>query len=154
MARFVANKLSVKIYKEQFAELKTAERFSCIHMSHVIEHVPHPNDWLRKARELLMPDGILVINVPNMFSFSRIVKLLLKRIGVRKGTWGSAWRTPDHLFEPTISSMLFFLKKGGFEVLSIYSYSRSNMISQGIGGLLFHRLFKSGSNIRVYARPI
>jgi SAM-dependent methyltransferase len=152
MAEFASKKLDIKVYQEQFDNLKMDERFSCIHLSHIIEHVPNPNDWLNKAKELLSPGGILVICVPNMFSFSRIGKLLLKQIGLRKSAWGNPSRTPDHLFEPTVPSLRYFLEMGGFEIVSLYSYRRRNMTSKGIGGWLFHRILKNGSNLRVFAK--
>jgi 2-polyprenyl-3-methyl-5-hydroxy-6-metoxy-1,4-benzoquinol methylase len=153
MARFAARKLGIPVFNTQFTSLDISERFSCIHMSHVIEHVPNPRDWLNHAKKLLRPDGILVICVPNMFSFSRVAKLLLKRMGLRKGRWKNGSRTPDHLFEPTVRAMQYLLRHNGYEVLSIYSYSRSNMTARGPQAFLFQRKLKWGSNIRVYARP-
>ena len=153
MADFAARKLQVTVYTAQFTSLAIEEQFSCIHLSHVIEHVPAPNEWLKQAKKLLRPEGILVICVPNMFSFSRVAKLLLKRIGLRKGGWNNGARTPDHLFEPTIRGMNYLLQNSNFKVLGIYSYSRSNMTAQGPLAFLFHRVLKWGSNIRVYATP-
>ena len=70
MAAFVEKKLGVKIFVGQFVDFSFPEKFSLIHMSHVLEHVPDPNHWLQKAKEMLETDGILVINVPNKFSLS------------------------------------------------------------------------------------
>jgi 2-polyprenyl-3-methyl-5-hydroxy-6-metoxy-1,4-benzoquinol methylase len=153
MAGFAAKKLNATIFNTQFTSLEISEQFSCIHMSHVIEHVPDPNDWLRKAKGLLRPEGVLVMCVPNMFSFTRVAKLLLKRIGLRKSRWKDGRRTPDHLFEPTVHGMKYFLRQNGYEVLSIYSYSRSNMTARGPLACWFHRVLKWGSNIRIYATP-
>jgi 2-polyprenyl-3-methyl-5-hydroxy-6-metoxy-1,4-benzoquinol methylase len=153
MARFTVRTLGIKVFNTQFTSLVPSERFSCIHMSHVIEHVPNPRDWLKHAKELLRPDGILVLCVPNMFSLSRVAKLLLKRMGLRKGRWKDESRTPDHLFEPTVRAVQYLLGHNGYKVLSIYSYSRSNMTARGPLAFLFQRVLKWGSNIRVYARP-
>jgi 2-polyprenyl-3-methyl-5-hydroxy-6-metoxy-1,4-benzoquinol methylase len=152
MAAFVAKKLQVKIFNEQFDAIQTEERFSCIHMSHVIEHIPDPHVWLQKARELLLPGGSIVLCTPNMFSLSRRFTILLRRLGLKKGSWSNPMRTPDHLFEPNIKSMKFLLEKNGYEVTAIYTYSRSNMISKGFFAFIFHKLLKCGSNIRAYAR--
>jgi 2-polyprenyl-3-methyl-5-hydroxy-6-metoxy-1,4-benzoquinol methylase len=35
--------------------------FSCVRMSHVIEHVPDPRCFLEKAIDLLDDDGIIVM---------------------------------------------------------------------------------------------
>lgn len=152
MSKFASDHVRGEILNCQFTNIKTIERFSCIHMSHVLEHIPNPNDWLQKVKSMLEPDGVLMICVPNMHSLTRILKIFLVRIGLRKTRWKSNWRTPDHLIEPTIPGMKYFLEKKGFHILSIYTYSRSNMISQGILGSFFHRVLKWGSNIRVYAK--
>ncbi len=122
-------------------------------MSHIIEHVPNPNVWMKKAASLLVPGGVLVLCVPNMGSLTRKIKLLLKKAGLRKGRWKDAKRTPDHLFEPTVKGMRFFIRKNGFTLLKMYSYSRSNMISGGVNAFVFHHALTLGSNLRIYARP-
>jgi hypothetical protein len=89
-----------------------------------------------------------------MHSFTRIFKLFLKRIGLRKGKWKNSLRTPDHLFEPTVEGMRYLIKNNGLSMLKIYSYSRSNMIADGVFASLFHRVFKLGSNLRLYAKRV
>ncbi len=153
MAKHTSEKLQIPVFTDRFETFETDERFSCIHMSHIIEHVPNPNDWMVRVKTLLAPEGILMLCVPNILSFTCRVKLLFKKIGLRRGRWKDGGRTPDHLFEPTVEGMRFFMKSNGFELLKIYSYSRSNMVSKGFGAYIFHRVLKLGSNIRLYARP-
>lgn len=153
MALFSSNKLGVDVAVEKFEHLQGSKMYSCIHMSHVIEHIPNPQDWLVKAKELLKDDGVLLIAVPNMYSLTRRFKVFLKRIGLRKGAWKESWRTPDHLFEPTLKSIKQFLSDNGFELLSCYTYSRKDMIAKSFSGKLLNRKLKIGSNIRLYAVP-
>lgn len=42
------------------------EQFSIVTMFHVLEHMPSPQKVFRKLHELLRPDGLLVIEVPNI----------------------------------------------------------------------------------------
>jgi SAM-dependent methyltransferase len=42
--------------------------FDAVTMWDVLEHVPHPREFLRKAVSLLKPGGLLLINVPNLDS--------------------------------------------------------------------------------------
>jgi len=42
-------------------------RFDAIHANHVIEHIRDPLDALRRFRNWIAPDGVLVIEVPNEF---------------------------------------------------------------------------------------
>jgi 2-polyprenyl-3-methyl-5-hydroxy-6-metoxy-1,4-benzoquinol methylase len=42
------------------------EQFSVITMFHVLEHMPGPREVFRRLHQLLAPDGLLVIEVPNI----------------------------------------------------------------------------------------
>ena len=157
MAAFVEKKLGVKIYVQQFEDFTYPEKFSLIHMSHVLEHVPNPNQWLEKAKGMLGPKGILVINVPNKFSLSFRLQYLFTKLGIKKqfsDTWNDAARTPDHLFEPTIKSMKYLLHKNNYKILEYYTYSRRDPASNGsIFSKLLNRWLKIGSNITFISSP-
>lgn len=157
MAAFVEKKLGVKVYVQQFEDFNFPEKFSLIHMSHVLEHVPDPNHWLQKAKQMLDEKGILVINVPNKFSFSFRLQHLFTRLKVKKqfsDAWNDPSRTPDHLFEPTIKSMRYLLEKNSFETLEYYTYSRRDPASNGSTfAKVFNRRLKIGSNITFISRP-
>jgi SAM-dependent methyltransferase len=151
MRAFVEREIGVRVHGEPFETLRPEGRFSCIHMSHVIEHVPDPSAWLVRARDLLEEDGLLVVAAPNMLSLDRRLQLLLKRAGLRRGEWAPS-KTPDHLFEPTVPSMLRFLDRHGFDVVSHYTYSRSDETSRKPFNRLYRRRLLLGSNARFYAR--
>lgn len=152
MAALVKKRLGTDIFTSSFDALKTDKQFSCIRMSHVIEHIPDPHDWLQKAKNMLTKEGILVINVPNMFSADRKFKLLLKKAGLRKGKW-EPWRTPDHLFEPTVPAMLQLFQMNDFKVLVYYTYSRKDITASSGLAQLYQRKWHMGSNLRFYLQP-
>ncbi|MBA7529786.1 hypothetical protein ES705_21985 [subsurface metagenome] len=152
MASFTEQKLGVRIIRKQFESIEHKKKYSCIHMSHVIEHIPNPNEWMHKAGELLEKDGILVICIPNIHSLAREIKIFLKRIGLRTGRWEDSWRTPDHLFEPAIGSMKYLCKKNGFDIINYYTYSRKDPVSRKILSQLIHKRLRIGSNVRFYLR--
>ena len=152
MRAFVEREIGVRVHGVPFETLRTEERFSCIHMSHVIEHVPDPAAWMARARALLVEGGLLVVAVPNMLSLDRRWQLALKRAGLRRGEWKDPSSTPDHLFEPTVPSMLRFLDLHGFDVVSHYTYSRSDETSRKPFNRLYRRRLLLGSNARFYAR--
>ncbi|MDR2010716.1 MAG: class I SAM-dependent methyltransferase [Bacteroidales bacterium] len=150
MAKFTEKKLNTRIFSGDYTDFNPSEKFSCIHMSHVIEHIPNPKDWLSKSKEILDENGILVISVPNMLSMSRRFKLSLKRLGLVKGKWKENWRTPDHLFEPTIKSTIKFLNENGFDILEYYTYSRKDPDVSTLSGKILNRKLKTGSNLRFF----
>jgi SAM-dependent methyltransferase len=66
-----------------------AGSFAGITMFHVLEHLPDPRAYLTAARELLEPDGRLVVQVPNAASWQ------FRLLGCR---W-SGVDVPRHLFD-------------------------------------------------------
>lgn len=157
MAKFVEQKLGIKVFIKQFDEFEYPERFSLIHMSHVLEHIPNPNEWMEKAKTLLTDNGILVINVPNKFSINFRAQYFFYKLGLKKqfsSSWNDPSRTPDHLFEPTVASMKYLLKKHNFEILDHYSYSRKDPVSNAsLFSKLMNRWLKWGSNLTFIVRP-
>jgi SAM-dependent methyltransferase len=151
MANFVQEQMEVPVHVCQFENFHPEHPFSLIHMSHVLEHVPNPNEWLQHAKKVLTPEGILVINIPNKYSFSMRSKHLFYKLRFKKqfsSSWSDPSRTPDHLFEPTIRSMKYLLAKNGFQILEFYTYSRKDATSQkNSWARLAHRFFKIGTNL-------
>ena len=121
-------------------------------MSHVLEHYPFPHQWLQKAKELLAPGGIVVICVPNMFSLDRLIKNLIKRCGLFINKW-EAWRTPDHLFEPTLKAMKILFNDENFKIVEAYSYSRKRNPSASPFWSWYYRKMFLGTNLRFIISP-
>jgi SAM-dependent methyltransferase len=153
MADYVISNLKLKVYIGSYADMKFSEKFSCVHMSHVIEHIPNPNEWLSKTKDILDDQGILVLSVPNAYSLPRRFHLLLKNLGLIKGTWKNSSRTPDHLFEPTIPSLIRVISDNGYKILEYYTYSRRDMAARTLFDKIYNRKLKLGSNLRFFLTP-
>jgi 2-polyprenyl-3-methyl-5-hydroxy-6-metoxy-1,4-benzoquinol methylase len=54
-----------------FSDSLDEERFDVIVMSELIEHVPEPQRFMKRAAELLRPGGILYLTTPNFGSLAR-----------------------------------------------------------------------------------
>lgn len=156
MGAFVTKSLGVKVKIQQFEQYTTDTKYSLIHMSHVIEHVPNPNEWLEKAKTLLDENGILVVNVPNKYSLSFRMQHFYYKLGLKKqfsDDWADPARTPDHLFEPVIPAMLTMLNKHGYEILDYFTYSRKDPASNGsLLSKIMNRWLKIGSNLSFITR--
>lgn len=88
------------------APLQT-ESCSVLTMFHVLEHVPDPQAYLKKAFELLAKDGRLVVQVPNAASWQFLM-------------FGEHWNgvdIPRHLWNFRISDLERVLDQCGFEIV-------------------------------------
>jgi SAM-dependent methyltransferase len=82
---------------------------SCVVVSmfHVVEHLPDPVSYLRAARELLAPDGRLIVQVPNAASWQFAL-------------FGSHWNgvdVPRHLVDYRQRDVETLLEECGFEIV-------------------------------------
>jgi len=106
-AEFARNKYGQNTITANFEDVKSEEtgRFDIISMSHVLEHIEHPKEFLHKAKSFLNKDGYLFVQVPNMskpfvspfYSFFSF----------------------QHLYYYTPVSIKSILKTGGFSTLEI-----------------------------------
>lgn len=73
-----------------------AERFDCIIMSHILEHLPDPIGAVNDVLSLLNPDGVLILAVPNTSRPGVLILNMLGRHYVNRGhvyAWDrSHWR--------------------------------------------------------------
>ncbi|MBN1128404.1 MAG: class I SAM-dependent methyltransferase [Chitinispirillaceae bacterium] len=105
------------------------ERFDVVTAFHVLEHVPYPGEFLRRVGELLAPEGVLIIAVPNELHSLRgrvkaFVKQSLKFAGVSRfqayGKYGfsrilfGARHDEVHLSHFTESTLRRALEQQGF----------------------------------------
>jgi trans-aconitate methyltransferase len=64
---------NVRKHHSTFEEYEPAERFNCIIMEHILEHVDAPHELLSMAKRWLLADGCIIVGVPNGHSFHRLV---------------------------------------------------------------------------------
>jgi SAM-dependent methyltransferase len=111
---------------EDYLAANKGRRFDVITLLNVLEHLTDPAGTLRQLRQVLAPDGIIVIVVPDA-RFHDLIGRLRRLVGVsdpyslsNKGLL-AAFRLPEHLcaFQPrTITSLL---QHHGFRVLTMES---------------------------------
>jgi SAM-dependent methyltransferase len=114
-----------------------------ITMFHVLEHVPHPQEYLAEARRLLQPDGRLIVQVPNASCWQ--FALL-----------GRAWNgvdTPRHLHLFRGADLERLLSAAGFRVRRRKYFSlRDN--PAGLATSLAPALDPMARRIRKAAEPV
>ena len=111
--KFSKEKLNLDIYNKDLLDLNFKNKFDIITMWHVLEHVENPEKYIEKIYELLNPEGILLIEVPNFSSWNR---------KLTRGHW-LALDLKHHLTFFTPSSLATLLKKYNFKTKKIHTFS-------------------------------
>ncbi len=105
-----ARKLTGKLILEgDFLTLKINNGFNVVTMWNVLEHLPDPQAALKKARDLLDKDGMLVIQTPNANSFASRL-------------FGGKWRLlhdPTHLHVYSDTQLCKSLEALEMEILEV-----------------------------------
>jgi SAM-dependent methyltransferase len=106
--------LGLEVYNKDFLKINFGkEKFDLISLWHILEHVNEPEKYIARTYSLLEKNGKLVIEVPNHDSWSR--KLT-----------GKYWLGMDldyHLTFFSPESISILLKKYGFEIINIHTFS-------------------------------
>ena len=114
---------------EESKYLDEPESCDAIFMLAMLEHLYDPIGMIRKARRVLVPGGVAVINVPNE------VTSLVNQVGNRyvKLMYGSAWTmslsptfSPFHVVGFSPKSLRYALESNGFEIISLETASGTN----------------------------
>jgi len=96
--------------EEKFQD-KFPKKFDAVWCTNVLEHMVSPHLLLRRFREVLKKDGLLIIGVPtipkNFFQ-----KWLNKKIFGWEG-----YSSSEHINAFTNESVEFFIKRAGFEIM-------------------------------------
>ncbi|KKK69936.1 hypothetical protein LCGC14_2929040, partial [marine sediment metagenome] len=74
-------KTIIEIYETQY-------RYGIIAMSHVLEHTKSPYIALKNAKDLLEPDGKILLAVPNIYTFKFLQVITLNLKNYPKGNIG------------------------------------------------------------------
>lgn len=139
------------------SNLPLKERYELVTMNHVLEHLVTPTHYLRRVRELLTPDGLLVFEIPQQFI--NPIDLIYRGIGHRR-PFGPA--SLHHPYFYTVSSVRRLMKVTGFRIERLCTWlpgqifhSRKRHITVPLQALLWlaDRVASRGHIIEVFARP-
>lgn len=105
----------LEVENTNFLEYLTDEEFSVITMCDVLEHLEDPLGALRQCRSLLMDQGLIYIQVPNVIGF--------------KYPYSDQLGLPHHLWQFDPASLKVLLEKAGFELVDYWT---------GVQGVIGH----------------
>jgi 2-polyprenyl-3-methyl-5-hydroxy-6-metoxy-1,4-benzoquinol methylase len=95
----------------------------------VVEHLTgSPQNLMNKLREIMLPNGFLIFEVPNILEFKKRIRMMLgySPLPSYEYYFQSKYPFTGHNREMTVSEVVYLLEKTGFEIewLHCYDYSR------------------------------
>ena len=109
-----ARRKGIEVMSQPLEELLRSGRvrkgsYEAVTLFHVLEHLPKPVEFLRMARHLLSPGGVLVVQVPN--DFNRF------QLSVTNGSKAKPWWvvSPDHINYFSFSSLRALFRRIGLQ---------------------------------------
>jgi SAM-dependent methyltransferase len=154
-AEAARSRYGVEVLVGELPELDLPEAaFHVVTFFHVLEHLDRPEAYLRKARELLVQGGLLVVEVPNFAS-----------PGFRfLGTRNFCTDYPNHLVFFTPASLSRMLARCGFSVVGVSHFSLEyspyttlqNLLNllPGEPGRLYRALMGNEEGLRLRRSPV
>ncbi len=111
--------------------------FDCILYGDVLEHLTDPWHVLKRHREILRDDGIIICSIPNIRHYKILKSLILN------GRWeytdmGILDRT--HLRFFTLKTIEDLFRETGYEIKKVIKKKRCNKTLKLINGLVLNRL--------------
>ncbi len=148
---YARERLGLEVHREDLFEAKLpARQFQAVFLGDVIEHLLDPGAALERGRELLAPDGVLAIALPD--AGSRLARALGRR-------WWSV--IPTHVQYFTRASMQTLLARHGYDVLHVgtapkvfsvrYYVGRTGGYSPRVAGALIRTAGRVGVADRLWA---
>ena len=111
-----------------FENLELEEKVDVIWITHVIEHLEHPDKLLEKCKEWLSPDGIVCIAVPDCENPEMLKNSITN---------------PYHIFHFTKNSLRHLFEKTKFELVTCESLSNLQKTNRRIHKMLRKFGFKN-----------
>lgn len=117
----------IKVMGVDFLNAKFQDvRFDLIIMNHTLEHLSNPLANLKKAYQILNKKGKIFIGVPNFESWSSKIS----------GPYWSYLLPHEHTYHFTTVTLSKLLRKAGFKIIKVKTYSGIWSLANPIKGLL------------------
>jgi SAM-dependent methyltransferase len=112
---------------EDYLALSSDRQFDVITLLNVLEHLTRPAETVRRLKQVLAADGMLVVVVPDA-RFHDALGRVRRRFGVTDPYWIerptsflSGFKLPDHLCSFQPSTLASLLRRCGFSVIATES---------------------------------
>ncbi len=115
--KFLTN-CGIDIVNDDFYFATFKKKFEIISAFLLFEHIPEPNVFLRRIKELISNDGFLIIEVPNLANYQNFLS--------------ETMLTHEHIFHYSNSTLNSLMNKNGFQLVeslpngTSYGFSLTN----------------------------
>ncbi len=155
MIKYIREDLGFTIHQGILEDISLpAASFDAIVLNHVLEHVKNPKTTLEKVGELLRPDGLVRIEIPNLASLSSHLKSCQSKMRLKKNPW-KHYSTDHHFWFFTPVSLTRTLETAGLSLVTMRAPARQwgkmNFIDRAKNNI-YERTFWGG-HLVAYARP-
>lgn len=141
----IANSNGIKVHIGTIDTVSLNNKYDCIFLGDIIEHVSDPKAFLIKSANLLKPGGLIIISTPNLDCFwSKSTFLLYKLFKI---PWSSL-TPPYHLFQFSFKNLIDLAEKNNIKYLSSWYTGRPRLMYE-LGSL---HLVKKIKNLKGYKK--
>jgi SAM-dependent methyltransferase len=121
-AAVLARRRGFRVYTAALAQFRPVALYDVVVLANVLEHAWDPVKMLIEVRSLLRPEGEVWISCPNAASLWRLVF----------GRSWVNWHVPFHLWHFSPATLREVLKRAGFEIASLQTYTPALWIAQSL----------------------
>ncbi|TSA27984.1 MAG: class I SAM-dependent methyltransferase [Bacteroidetes bacterium] len=106
---FAQNRYSLDVKADFLTDISPSSRYHCITMWHVLEHIHGLDETMRKLTEVLEPDGVLIVALPNSNAHD----------ATYYGKFWAAFDLPRHIYHFTRETFIKFASKYSLTCITI-----------------------------------
>ena len=112
-----------KFIQGDFMKEHLKDKFDVITTLQCIEHIDNPDSFVKKIRDLILPEGLVVISTINSGGMMYGLANFLKTIGIRSGY--NRLYSEHHIHHFTNQSLKLLLEKHDFKIISQKNHNYS-----------------------------
>ena len=107
--KFIKEELNLNVLNTDLYSLNIDTKFDVIVLIGVFEHIEEPNDLIKRIKRFLKEDGEIILGLPNVFSFNRLVAYF------SKNEW-DMFLEPGHIFHYQKSNLVRIFNENGMKL--------------------------------------
>jgi SAM-dependent methyltransferase len=145
----------IEVFYGSLHEARLPDAFAeVVSYRHTLEHVHEVLEELAEARRVLDPDGLMLVEVPNVAGLRYRSGRLRTALKLRKNFWPSC-NVPEHVYYFDVRTLRRLLARTGFEIVWWGTYGKTRP-NAGLARRAYNRIrdgLRFGNKLRAVVRP-